>query len=1574
MRAGSYKALTASKGHIPKAWMGLFVGEIGVCPPATTVGMAWIASRGDPAAEVAKNAAAFLAVITSNETEASKEVIKEATCKYSKSILSCKRASSLQEVINPTSAQSTSSGASNKSTSNAGKNKKNKAENTAVMNESEKEEMEECYERVILSVLSGVGWLVQCYPETSATEQLYVDMVCFPDSSSITRMLQSSRGSFRREGYNLVGKLCQFAPSLILSDSAAQLKMAPLIPSLLSSEKESSSISPLLEMILTYFAASRNGDSNVLWERLDSVAFTKSLSKSLRRACYGASALSWSPMILPLVASLPREENEIVDSPTPLAVVESLWEGRNEAISVVDKASIVCAVIECDTFLLLRQSKDSYPQFSLQSWMKCGKILMETISFYLTGLPNVVGLAVAALDDLSATISRDLLKLDEASSNADVKDRGINQVQWLWEETGLQHIFAMEKNQPQHVRRFNSLLDHLSTTRQLGSSSYLLPSCRNLFRSVVSNVSGYADKTCKRDDGGLLLAIIRCCGVDSLFPIVNTGESATSTVSVEDFILNDLIRWVLIHGSTAQRSSVSVDFKILKFCLYSIASISRQTEIWETVFRELIKAYCDYTTISEGLLVMISYDRDSFANRDNENFVKCKVLDTFAADAAHEFASSFRQSQDILRDHNEDVGDKDESHVLRKGDLSLFLRTCAGISSHSFGLLVSTSVVKQWIVSCCQSTVNASGDRLLMHEDDLGANVLLQTLLALISAQTSNFISDDEIVTLLLESWHEGGRIWSETAATLLKSSPVKDDFIVRASSRLCDEVKSQPTTDHAVSELASEAWATRAKKLLDISESESLDIVGLHDALLWDSGNQSEFLFLCLMYLLYLVEPTVRQELLFKNRDEKLFVHILRCITETSGALTASFESRTSRNQQFVDIVGNVAEPMLEECCVYGIDLVSALASKNLPDDDDTLNRSLTALTFLMSLLFRPDQSMGGAHEMRDDLNPTSIKEGDAIWYEKVEEDERVKATVVKVHFDDFPDLYYTIRLDESNTEKQTVAKKLKRFPTPRNNEKLESLVSNVDSGVRDRIGRCIVQKLLQPNDIGKNEVVAECINIIISQCGFASLGVGSVKYVVFKMVSSIESLLCDTLTGPVDELSLDSCIPLLRSLALSMGYGIYTMPSWKNVTALKLDPSGSINKILELYGNPGWIATQQSCPMQQFHTSVAMWLSVVLHTITDEETYRLILASIRLLGDFLLQHGDSVSNSVYILNAAASVEAASIGFANPALVESEDEKEVLKQLTRCFVNNDCSVSSAWTDKFASLLRTKGKKSRSMFMEAAKSCPNELVDCLFLPQKRWCAFQILDVFTSGADEDDLDNDDLIIQEQFAAWKIGMDEEEAVELEDDIRATASWLPAKLMSLLKSLGERTSSVEHEDNDLLLGYLLAWITCLNIMDTAGSADMRNRSSVGAFIKKTNALGVMMEIALSETDLGDGNKEDIFACTELDTSTDFMANEVALLVLFRTVEALPTLVKTWFNDDCPKYWQQKFSTFVEKRVAPTTLQRELDRIKKATSFDEMVVNGSCASREVVATYHQDEVRSWILQPCFHFILIIC
>jgi hypothetical protein len=54
-----------------------------------------------------------------------------------------------------------------------------------------------------------------------------------------------------------------------------------------------------------------------------------------------------------------------------------------------------------------------------------------------------------------------------------------------------------------------------------------------------------------------------------------------------------------------------------------------------------------------------------------------------------------------------------------------------------------------------------------------------------------------------------------------------------------------------------------------------------------------------------------------------------------------------------------------------------------------------------------------------------------------------------------------------------------------------------------------------------------------------------------------------------------------------------------------------------------------------------------------------------------------------------------------------------------------------------------------------------------------------------------------------------------------------------------------------------------------------------------------------------------------------------------------------------------KQRLSSFVENTVAPRTLQRQLLKIKNATSSGEMTVSGSCVSREIIATYQQDECQ---------------
>eukprot|EP00957_Ditylum_brightwellii_P147299 11216344-Ditylum_brightwellii.AAC.1 len=139
------------------------------------------------------------------------------------------------------------------------------------------------------------------------------------------------------------------------------------------------------------------------------------------------------------------------------------------------------------------------------------------------------------------------------------------------------------------------------------------------------------------------------------------------------------------------------------------------------------------------------------------------------------------------------------------------------------------------------------------------------------------------------------------------------------------------------------------------------------------------------------------------------------------------------------------------------------------------------------------------------------------------------------------------------------------------------------------------------------------------------------------------------------------------------------------------------------------------------------------------------------------------------------------------------------------------------------------------------------------------------------------------------------------------------------------------------------------------------MRNRGSISSYIERTGALQKILSLALRYAVINNHKDENWKSCTSMcnddNDGYDFKVPKIATLVVFRTVEVLPTLVKKWWSDDCPRSLQSQVSEFVQYRVAPDTLKRELARINSASGIGDMEVSGSCVSREVTATYVQDE-----------------
>jgi len=1390
------------------------------------------------------------------------------------------------------------------------------------------------------------------------------------------------------------------------SQNDNMLPLGTLIPSVLSAERDPTIFASLMEMILTYIAVFQ-GNGNDPWKYLDPSLFTKSLSKTVRRACYGAPAIGWGPTILPIVASLPildvatepnhdateREERmkgtEV--RPLPLLAVESLWDGHKSAVGVTDTAAIVSAVIECVTFLMLRRPKENHPQFSLDCWRKCGQLLLESLVYFFMEAPDSgYGPAAASLDGLCTTLSRDILKLDTASCDEGIGDRGVSNIaNWLWGEEGLQSALFRGKNDSQKVRKLGCLLKSILIQCNEADGmkpKSLIPSFVNFFHVIILSSGDRSNKSCTGDEVKLLLNIMEICTVDDFFPVrgkVKFSEDEMVTISIEHFCVNDLLRWILVHSSIAT-TAIETDFEILKKCIQSMPSFNRQKQVWETILRELIKSFCDFTTLAVGLSTMT---RRIHNDKNNESFksshadlVRCAVLDSFASETCDQMMNSYRQSHHLLRDY-----DIIESSPKRKGNLLLFITTCLGIHDSSHKSLVSTSVIKHWINSCLVLNTDESHlEEKLILEDEAGSNYFLKALLILASLPGCELISTEEVLNLIFESWFEGGMIWNEYAVNLLttfgEKASFKDQFILKASSSLRNDIHCEPPLDHAVLELTCQAWSKRAMRLLRITKLDNLDNLGLGSAELWDSASLSterdfsEYFFLCLMYLLHSFNSAEQRKELISNANEsRIFVHILTSIAKSENPILESFNHRTERNHQLLDILGGRAgtgETLLEQTCIDGIVLLSTFMNDQARKKTKSMIKAITSLSFLVSALFQTPTYYEIQPTEKDEIDPSDVKEGDSLWYELGSQ--RIKATVVKIHTDDFPNLYFTIREEKSNSERQTIASRLKRHPKSFNPQSTASFVDGGEGSRREHIGRLITDNILKPHlfrlqfdeeSTTINEVSAEAVNIILSQCGLISVGIGSVRYEIFQGITSMLVLLCDSL-APTDS-SIEKCTMVIRCLSLALGFGVYTTPSSMNITGI-IDPTDSIVKLVDLYRNSTWFEAQKRHPFERFHQSVSMWLSVAVIAIKDGEIFRCISGIIRSISDILLSINSKESgvNAYVVMKAMNSFQIASNDCTDDS-VDNHDEKQVLGELTQCFIRlSQQEMSWKIVEEFSSLIVINSKKPIKMLEPAARSHANDLTECLYSPSKRWCSFHLLYSLAMSSkplqEEESVIISDVINQQQ-AEWKQGMDGEDASELEDDIIISASWLPEKAMCILSQMKPKSSSIQNklgEENEIM-GDLLTWLTCLSILDTAGSVDMRNRTSISSFIQKTKSLGFLLETAMEHADLDIDRKESIFSCIDLDDKHDLSIQEVATLAVFRTVESLPTLVKTWFNDYCPRYMQNKLSTFVENIVAPETLHRELTRIKKATSFGEMTVNGSCVSREITATYHQDECQ---------------
>lgn len=89
------------------------------------------------------------------------------------------------------------------------------------------------------------------------------------------------------------------------------------------------------------------------------------------------------------------------------------------------------------------------------------------------------------------------------------------------------------------------------------------------------------------------------------------------------------------------------------------------------------------------------------------------------------------------------------------------------------------------------------------------------------------------------------------------------------------------------------------------------------------------------------------------------------------------------------------------------------------------------------------------------DTVIAANVREGDKLYYEKGELRTKVNVTVLKIHRDDFPNLYFTIR-EDGYQERQTVAERLKW-----NNEIVGRRVTDAVTNIQRAVRRCSAAKI---------------------------------------------------------------------------------------------------------------------------------------------------------------------------------------------------------------------------------------------------------------------------------------------------------------------------------------------------------------------------------------------------------------------------------------------------------------------------------------------------------------------------------
>mmetsp|Transcript_30460 Transcript_30460/g.73043 ORF Transcript_30460/g.73043 Transcript_30460/m.73043 type:complete len:1725 (-) Transcript_30460:73-5247(-) len=1390
-----------------------------------------------------------------------------------------------------------------------------KKDSASALSDEQKEELEERYERIVGAAIGGMQLYLQKYHSETTTETTPRTNVKF-----LWKAMASTKPSLRQRTFSLLATSFQKAPSLIDND-----KISKLLLQSLSSEKEASNIPSLLETLISFVASYPKED------RSSTMAlYTKPLTKLFKKGCHGATR--WSPTVLPIVALLPQEEQA--------SLLTCVWEGRVNVTGVADELEVVGAVAETATFLLLK-AKHDFSEIIAKCWL-------HSLQTFLTTEGS--GSAKRSLDKLCEILARDLMQLNQASHSKD--SSAIFQLKdWFWNQE-LEKVVLQDNVDNGQLLSLIRMLQVKEATEANHQWAHII---QKKFHKLLATCQGNSGLVPAMDVYELWIAILEKLSVDQVF------EKAT----LDKFVMNDLLRWMVIHTSSVSEQSNAI-FTRCDFTLYRLCRSMTNDGVWNTLLKELVAAKCDLSHLRVGLETVLKAEGSA-------DLFPCPTLDELCVQVAQEAV----QPSELTVDDSvaSDLSVEHNQKVLN------FLQMCVGLGEYD-NLVETTSIESITKYACPE-------DYLISMED----NPVLETLVQMMIA--GRLDAQDE-KNILVQSWRQGGDLW-ESKATPFAAE--KESHLVSLIDMASTEIKAM--MKQVSSEHLSHIWSERANRLLGLCRIENettlpepdLSLVGLSDQSQWTS-EPSPFLSMCLMNLLSHIDSTENKRSLFSNFQSpvlELFLNILLSLSSAnSDALKADLARRRTDTcsvlLQAID-AASIEKSQLDKWCNK---LVSLLAASFEKGDEMRCCRGIALLSQLIEFRFRTIRPVESSAD--DQLQIHQIVKGDTAWYITKSEDPSVreKCTIVKVHNDLPGERYFTIRVnrDGEDQERQTVVDRLRRAPFVAGEASAAAVyakdISMEESLERGKLLKPILDQLIVPNCEKWPAECFELVSIAISQYGLlGGRGIGTDHHMILQNLMKIQS---DHL-GASEELSsesVDKAAVAMQSLSYALGYG-KNVPTFHSLNLVGFSPVSSMKSIV------GYLDENETEVEEKFDSAAAMWLSVSAPEVTDKDLRQQVFWHLYRLSARLIQRegNDGFSSCDFVaLRAIAIAQKENHKSRAGVSLLDDSEAEALSALVKSFFcqwDSECQDGlPLWSSsKVFDKVFSDGLSNRSSLMgRACRPCIDDVVDSLSSKTKRAYAAKLLKAY---ADEGvplhaESTAPNSATASKLDQWCAGLINEEIEELEDDVDAVTQWVPAKMMNELESWYESTgagnaavpavgdsaivsnaSSMYVVDEAVACARMLAWNSLCEITKVAAEKDSVNRSSFAAYITKCKAVDSILNLALSYGNVGTDRKmkfeKVVGASNMLEPGTEIDLARLSALTIFNTIEVFPSISKTWWEMGCPKTATQAIREFVETNVSPEILRNELQHMKQTSSFGDMNVKGSAMSREVTASYVQDD-----------------